>query len=138
MALPQHDSEDGVNCYCGLADVKRHQGQVAEAKQLLINALHLLSNEYARNIFTVVVIQVVAYCVADQQKSNQAISLFGWVDAWNKTKGIIQPPVYQEEFDRYLSQARERLTESEFNAAWAEGQSMSQEQVLALAEEVVQ
>jgi hypothetical protein len=26
----------------------------------------------------------------------------------------------------------------EFNAAWAEGQSMSQEQILALAEEVLQ
>ncbi len=32
----------------------------------------------------------------------------------------------------------EGISESEFNAAWAEGQSMSQEQVLALAMEVLQ
>jgi hypothetical protein len=48
------------------------------------------------------------------------------------------PPVYQAEFDRYLNQARAELSESEFNAAWAEGQSMSQEQILAFAEEVLQ
>jgi hypothetical protein len=40
--------------------------------------------------------------------------------------------------DRYLNQAREGLSESEFDAVWAEGQSMSQEQILALAEEVLQ
>jgi hypothetical protein len=48
------------------------------------------------------------------------------------------PPVYQAEFDRYRNQARVGLSESEFNAAWAEGQSMSEEQVLALAMEVLQ
>ena len=137
LVLPQLD-KDKIPSYCGLADVKRLQGQVAEAKQLLLNALNLLSNEYARNIYTGDVIPVVAYCAADQQKSNQAVSLFGWVDAWNKTKGIIWPPVYQAEFDRYLAQAREGLSESEFNTAWVEGQSMSQEQVLALAMEVLQ
>jgi hypothetical protein len=47
-------------------------------------------------------------------------------------------PVNQAEFDRYLAQARAGLSESEFNAAWSDGQSMSQEQVLALAEEVLQ
>lgn len=67
-----------------------------------------------------------------------AVSFLGWVENWYKTKGQNQQPIYQAEFDRYVDQARERLTESEFNAAWVEGQSMSQEQVLALAMEVLQ
>jgi hypothetical protein len=41
-------------------------------------------------------------------------------------------------FDHYLAKARAELSEAEFNAAWAEGQSMSRAQVLALAIEVLQ
>jgi hypothetical protein len=84
------------------------------------------------------VIPYVAYFVVDQKMGRKAVFLFGWVDGWNKAKEYCQFPVYQAEFNRYLAQARVGLSESEFNAAWAEGQSMSQEQVLALANEVLQ
>ncbi len=47
-------------------------------------------------------------------------------------------PFMVREREAHIAVAREQLSESEFNAAWAEGQSMSQEQVLALAMEAVQ
>lgn len=137
LAVPQR--EDGkVHMYCGLADIERLQGHFAEAGQYLLNALNLLSNETERNFYICLVIPVVARFGVDLQKYIQVTSLFGWVDGWNKTNGIIQQPMYQTEFDRYLFQAREQLSASEFNAAWAEGQSMGQEQILALAMEVLQ
>jgi hypothetical protein len=82
-------------------------------------------------------IATAAYFALGQHKARQAAVLFGWTVARRKLKRLILPPVYQAEFDRYLNQTRERLPEAEFNAAWAEGQSMSQEQILALAEDVV-
>ncbi len=137
LALPQREVVK-VHMYCGLADIERLQGHFAEAGQYLLNALNLLSNETERNFYTCLVIPFVASFGVDRQKHIQATSLFGWVDGWNKTNEIIQQPIYQAEFDRCLNQAREGLSESEFNVAWVEGQSMSQEQVLALAMEVLQ
>jgi non-specific serine/threonine protein kinase len=135
LLLPQRDDQKAI-AYCYLAHTECLRGEILTARQCFVAGLQIIKTE--QDWVAPTVIPYVAYFVVDQKMSKKAVSLLGWVDAWNKTKGIIQPPVYQEEFDRYLSQARERLSESEFNAAWAEGQSMSQEQVLALAEEVVQ
>ncbi len=123
---------------CRLADLYCHRKQIGVARQHLLTALDFykplpLGSWSYENLIT-----ATAYFAIGQKKAKQAVILFGQADGWRKLKKYILPPVYQAEFDRYLNQVREGLSESEFNAAWAEGQSMSQEQVLALAEEVVQ
>ncbi len=137
LSLPAPDSEK-ILSHCGLSTVERIRGQIEESIKNLISALQVLKTEGDWVFFASIVISYVACFAIDQQLIKQATSLFGWVEGQNKIKGRVQQPVYKTEFDRYLAQAREELSESEFNAAWAAGQSLSQEQVLALAMEVLQ
>jgi non-specific serine/threonine protein kinase len=46
-------------------------------------------------------------------------------------------PVDQEEFDRNVGEARATLGDEAYDAAWAEGRSMTQEQAVALAAQTV-
>ena len=135
LSLPQGDDQKAVGC-CYMAHTESLRGEILKARQYFVTGLQTIPTEY--EWVAPSVIPFVAYFMVDQKMDKKAISLLGWVDGWNKAKGYYQLPVYQAEFDRYLTQAREGLSESEFNAAWAEGQSMSQEQVLALAMEVLQ
>ena len=118
-----------------LGNIERLLGELTEAKRHLLASLKTLSSWSNRIAYGV---PYVAYFSIDQQMLRQAVCLLGWINNWDKTKGHVEYPVRQAEFDRCLHQAREGLTESEFNAAWAVGQSMSQGQVLALAMEVLQ
>jgi non-specific serine/threonine protein kinase len=137
LSLPVSDSEKAP-IYCGLSVVERIRGQISEARKNLISALQVLNIEDNWVFYAPIIISYVAYFAVDQQLIKQATSLFVWIEGQNKIKGRVQPPIYQAEFDNHLAKAREGLSESEFNAAWAEGQSKSQEQILALAMEVLQ
>jgi hypothetical protein len=137
LANPQWDEEKAMS-YCLLADVERLRDQIEEARQHLLAGLQCIKSEADWSISAPYIIPYFSYFAVDQRKARQAASLFGWIEYWNKTKGFAQRPVYQAEIDHYHAQARKQLSDSEFNSAWAEGQSMNQVQVLALAMEVLQ
>jgi tetratricopeptide (TPR) repeat protein len=137
LVLPRWEEEKSTG-YGYFANLERLRFQIEEAKQHFIYALQFIKTDSDWNFFAPFVILFIAYFAVDQQMTIQATSLFGWIESQNKIKGRVQQPIYKAEFDRYLDQAREGLSESEFSAAWAEGQSMSQEQILALAMEVLQ
>lgn len=134
LILPHWEEEKSIR-YGYLANLERLRAQITESKQHFINFIKTDSNW---NSFALNIIPFIAYFAIDLHLLRRAACLMGWVEGQNKTKGRVQQPVYQAEFDRYLDQVRNELPEAEFNAAWAEGQSMSQEQVLALAMEVLQ
>jgi predicted ATPase/serine/threonine protein kinase/Tfp pilus assembly protein PilF len=136
LAKAKHDNRKAF-ASLGLADIERLRNHPTKAKQHLFTALNFLKIWQGRDLWKFA-IPILAYFAIGQQKAKQAIILFGWATGWRTLKKIVLPPVYQAEFDRYRNQARVGLSESEFNAAWAEGQSMSEEQVLALAMEVLQ
>jgi tetratricopeptide (TPR) repeat protein len=123
--------------YWELANAEHLRNHWADARQYLFTTLNFLK-VLKNNELWGYIISSAAYFAIGQQKAKQATVLFGWAVGWRKLKKYVLPPVYQSEFDRYLAQAREGLSESEFDAAWAEGQLMSQEQILAFAEEAVQ
>jgi tetratricopeptide (TPR) repeat protein len=137
LACAQWES-DRANVYCLVANAERLCGQVTEAKHHLLAGLQLMKTKVEWGFSADYVIPYIAYFAIDCQLFKQAISFLGWIEGQNKAKKIIRYPVYQAEFDRYLLQAREQLSEFEFNAAWGEGQPMSQEQVIALAMEILQ
>ena len=136
LANTKHDARR-ANIYSRLADTERLRNHSTDAKQYLFTTLNFLKTLNDSRLWGET-IATAAYFSIGQQKFKQAIILSGWVVDWRKLKRFVLPPVHQTEFDRYLYQAREGLSESEFIAAWSEGQSMSQEQVLALAMEVLQ
>ncbi|HNB41563.1 MAG TPA: hypothetical protein PLG52_08685, partial [Anaerolineales bacterium] len=135
LSLPQGDDQKAM-AYCYLAHTESLRGEILKARQYFVTGLHTIPT--GDDYVSPSLIPFVAYFMVGQKMDKKATSLLGWVDGWDKAKGYYQLPVYQAEFDRYLAQARKGLSESEFNEAWAEGQSMSQEQVLALAMEVLQ
>jgi len=126
-----------VTFYLGLANIEQMRNHSINAKQYLFDALNILKTlkDY---YFWFRAIAISAYFAVGQQQKFQAAIFFGWLNRWSALSTQVPPPVYQAEFDRYLAQVHEGLSESEFNAAWAEGQSMSQEQILALAMDVLQ
>jgi len=137
LVTQQWDTEKAM-CYCLLADVERLRGQVTEARQHLLFGLQFVKAKADWAISAPYVIPYIAYLAMDQHEAKYVASLLGWVEGWYKEKGFVQRPIYQTEFDRCLAKAHKQLSKSEFNAAWAEGYSMNQEQILAVAMEVLQ
>lgn len=135
MAIFQSNERYAI-AYSNLAYIEHLQGEIKRAREDFKTCLQFAQTE--DDWTTASVLPCIGNFLADHNISKVAVSLLGWVDGWYKTKKVMQPPIYQTEFDGYLERARKGLSESEFNAAWAEGQSMSQEQVLARAMEVLQ
>jgi len=137
LALPS-TAIDLADAYSCLADVERLRGRLAEAKNNLLSGMRLMTNK--ANWFVSgenLVLNIAFYALACQMPQ-PAACILGWYAALLKNRGQILPPVYQAEFEQHLGQARAQLSEAEFNAAWAEGQTMSAEQIQALAWEVLQ
>jgi len=59
-----------------------------------------------------------------------AAQLWGLAESLRDAIGAPLPPVFRTDYDRSVSTARARLGEKAFGAAWAEGRSLSLEQVL--------
>ena len=134
LILPHWEEEKSIR-YGYLANFERLRSQITESKQHFINFIKTDSNW---NPFALNIIPFIAYFAIDLHLLRRAVCLMSWVEGQNKTRGRVQQPVYEAEFDHYLDHVRHELPEAEFNAAWTEGQSMSQEQVLVLAMEVLQ
>ena len=64
-----------------------------------------------------------------------AATLLAAADAVREQYGLVVPPSYRRDFrDPYVARARAALDEECFAAAWAEGQAMSLDAALALAQ----
>lgn len=61
----------------------------------------------------------------------QAAKLFGVAEKLRHQIGVPMPAPYQAHYERMKAHARARLGESAFEAAWAEGQTMTLEQAVA-------
>jgi hypothetical protein len=62
-----------------------------------------------------------------------AAQLLGWAQASFQRYGVRQDPAILKEYNHVLAAVRAQLDEATLNAAWAEGQAMTQEQAIAFA-----
>ncbi len=76
--------------------------------------------------------------MARQGALQQAARLWGRAEALRKDIGAAIPPVYRPTYGRSVAAVRAQLGEKAFTEAWAEGESMTLEQVLALPELITQ
>jgi hypothetical protein len=120
-----------------MAEIELRRNHPADAKKHLFAAVNIMKDLKSPSLWFSSTFTV-AQLALGQQKIKQATIFFGWADSFYKFNKIILKPIDQTEFDRHLAQTRAQLTQSEFQAAWAEGQAMSKEQVLALALEILQ
>jgi hypothetical protein len=69
--------------------------------------------------------------VAAQRVPAWAARLWGAAEALREAMGTPIPPVYRIEYESSVTAARTQLGEQSFAAAWAEGRTMTPEQVFA-------
>jgi hypothetical protein len=75
-----------------------------------------------------------AIVVAKQGKCTWAARLWGSAEASRERCGIPLAPLDRVDYEPAVAAARTYLGEQEFDAAWAEGRTMTLEQVLASPE----
>ena len=72
--------------------------------------------------------------VASQGEFLWAARLWGTAEALRDGMGTPIPPAYRADYERSVAGARIQLGEQAFDGAWAEGRTMTLEQVLASPE----
>jgi predicted ATPase/DNA-binding CsgD family transcriptional regulator len=75
-------------------------------------------------------LQGLAAAVTTQSEPTWAARLWGAAEALREAIGTLIPPVYRTVYEQAVAAARTQLGERAFAAAWAEGRSMTLEQVL--------
>jgi uncharacterized membrane protein len=77
------------------------------------------------------VFAALAAIAAERRQPDRAATLFGAAEALHKMKGRTLPPALHTVYDADIAAVRTQLSEATFRAAWAEGQAMSLEQLIA-------
>jgi DNA-binding CsgD family transcriptional regulator/tetratricopeptide (TPR) repeat protein len=72
-----------------------------------------------------------AAVVATQGELSWTARLWGGAEALRETMGTLIPPVYRADYEQSIAAARAQLGQKAFAAAWAEGRTMTSEQVVA-------
>jgi len=68
-----------------------------------------------------------------EEEPQRAAKLFGAADSIREVTGHKPTDEEQAEEAQFINRLRSMLTETEFNALWAEGKSMTLEQAIGLA-----
>jgi non-specific serine/threonine protein kinase len=112
--------------------VAHHDGYYNQAIDCGIEALALLDTLQLEHAI-VVVLAMIAGPIGAKGKPRLAARLLAASEAQMEIMGASIKPQDKFEIDRFKEAVRERLSESEFNNAWAEGRAMTLKQALAEA-----
>jgi non-specific serine/threonine protein kinase len=115
-----------------LGNVARAEGRHAVARDLLRQSLAAM-REVGEKLETHWALDSVAHLASDERLAERAVRLAGAAARLRETMGSLSWPVVQRQRDRWLESARTGLDEKVFATAWAEGQAMSREEVIAYA-----
>jgi DNA-binding CsgD family transcriptional regulator/tetratricopeptide (TPR) repeat protein len=125
---------EAVDLVLGLARLSALQGDAASARRLYQENLTLLLefNVYKEGIAAN--LEGLAALEAGQGALRQAVLLWGAAHALREAIGASMYPVSRTSYEQVLSLAHIALGEQAFRTAWAEGQMLTPEQVLAAQE----
>ncbi|HEX9440857.1 MAG TPA: hypothetical protein VF909_14320, partial [Roseiflexaceae bacterium] len=111
------------------------QGDAARATALLREAL-VLQQSHAGKGSIASSLERFAGIAAGQGQPDRAARLLGAAEALRKAIGAPLPPVERPDYERTVAAARAQLDAATFATAWAEGQALTLEQVIAEALDV--
>jgi len=117
-----------------MGDIRRRQGDLIQAKALCTEGA-LLAREAGRSDILGWNLIGLARIAADEGRPLQAARLFGNADSLNP--GVDMNPIEHANYESSVESVRTQLGKQAFAAAWAEGQAMTSEQVLAAQEAVI-
>ena len=119
-----------------LGRVTAAQGDDAAAQALYGESLALAKELGFKRVIPAG-LEGVAAVVAGQGELSWAAHLWGAAEALREAIGTLIPPVYRADYESSVAAARAQLGQKAFAAAWAEGRTMTPEQVLASSAEPV-
>lgn len=115
-----------------IAHTKRAMGNYAEAKQTYREAIKAYQDTGNRPAVAHQLECFAMIAVVDEEPQ-RAAKLFGAADAIREVTGHKPTDEEQAEEAQFISRLRAMITETEFNALWAAGKSMTMEQAIQLA-----
>ena len=125
---------DVVHSTIGLARLLACQGDAASARSLYQESLTLLFECKVYKESVAASLEGLAALEAGQGEPLQAVQLWGAAAALREAIGAPMHPVHRASYEHTLAHARTALDEQAFRAAWAEGRSMTPEQIFAIQE----
>ena len=115
-----------------IAHTKRATGNYAEAKQTYRETIKAYQDTGNRPAVAHQLECFAMIAVVDEEPQ-RAAKLFGAADAIREVTGHKPTDEEQAEEAQFISRLRAMITETEFNALWAAGKSMTMEQAIQLA-----
>jgi tetratricopeptide (TPR) repeat protein len=115
-----------------LGHIARHSGDIGHAKKIYDQTLREWKNLGNRAAIAHQ-LECFAFLAIIDEEPQRAIRLFGAAEALRERSQATMTEPERIEFGNAVAQLRSLLTESEFNALWAEGSSMTMEQAIQLA-----
>jgi predicted ATPase/DNA-binding SARP family transcriptional activator len=119
-----------------LADLALHQGQYARAAKLVSDSLSmaqsLLAN-FSNREFSIARLLIVGKLAHARQEYEEAARLFGAAETLREQDGFLLEPLPRAEYEEAIAHVRTRLETAAFEAAWAEGQAMTETEAVAFA-----
>jgi len=113
-----------------LGEIRRRQGDFPQARAACTEGVLLARGGGSRYSMNSNLISL-AMVAADEGQPEQAARLFGSAEPWWTSQVYFFDPFERADYERAVERVREQLGEKAFATAWAEGRTMTPEQVLA-------
>ncbi|HLW48453.1 MAG TPA: tetratricopeptide repeat protein [bacterium] len=107
------------------------QGNYADARSFYREGL--ATAEVLGDPYFAYLLEACADLAAAEGQPGRAVRLLAAATAFRKALDFPLPPTHRSDYDRPLAMIRATLNEEAFNAAWAEGQTMTLEQAIEYA-----
>jgi predicted ATPase/transcriptional regulator with XRE-family HTH domain/tetratricopeptide (TPR) repeat protein len=130
-----------AHAYHCLADLALHQGNDEQAAKLVSESLSMSQrflDNFSNHEFTVMRLLIVSNLARARQDDEQAAQLLGAAESLREQNGYLLEPLPRAEYEEAISQVRAQLDPAVFETAWAEGQAMTEAEVVTAALEYVQ
>jgi hypothetical protein len=115
-----------------LGRVARLAGDYAEARVLYVESLSTVKDLGDRNGLAGMLVELGGLAASEGQAARSA-RLFGAAAAVRAAIGSVMPPILRDQYERDMAAAQAALGEAAFEAAWAAGQALSLDMVVAEA-----
>ncbi|HKF39330.1 MAG TPA: tetratricopeptide repeat protein [Ktedonobacteraceae bacterium] len=129
------DQRDLARALIFSADIPAFQGDYPAAHTLYAESLKLLIQVEDKQ-YIAFGLERLGQVVAKQAEPAWAARLWGAAEMLRETMGSPMPPVYRPAYEQAVAAARTQLGEKVFVAAWAQGRTMTPEQVQAAGDQV--
>ncbi len=119
-----------------LADLALHQGDYVRAAKLASDSLSMarsLLTNFSNREFSIVRLLIVGKLARARQDYREAARLFGAAEALRDQSGYLLEPLPRAEYEEVVAKVQMQLETGIFDAAWGEGQGMTEEVATAFA-----